>query len=511
MSEILTPRQLNPQVREARKAIETKGFGGAAATIDRLLLEHPNDDDLYALYLLLKLWKGDADESFRLAEGRLKVRQTAGIAAFAAEASHYLAREGDYIRYAAIAESLDPDHFLNLRQQANKQLLEGDPKAATDFMRRSLLLYPEDADAYSSLCNACQLTGDLAAGTELVENCPDWFRDTPQYHNRLGMLALAKRDMEAAVKELRTAVAKCPEGGGYWGNLSLALRSISRYEEAEQAAKYGVELNSRNSVALSTLAIVARHRGDDRAAAEWEQRSENAVPALVFQKVLRKTKELLRHKKREEAIQYLRAEIKKTNSPLARSGRRILINLLVDAKRFSEARAEWEVAIKADDDPGLRVAEFQILEGEGSSAEASALLTRLLDYRPVHPELYIHAVNHLIKSGDDEGLNGFVAYLMENVPGPPTFLGGAIVALSEGGRKEQSRQLHSAATRRYPENDALRLIGGVFAAEGGNMRGAIHTFQSLPTDMRPTLKVNFGAILRNPKFWKGLFRRFRKK
>lgn len=511
MSEILTPRQLSPQVQEARKAIETKGFGGAAATINRLLLEYPDDDDVYALHLLRTLWTGDAHEALRLAEGRLNERPAAGIAAFAAEASHYLARESDYIRYAAIADSLDPDHFLNLRQQANRQLFGGDPKVGTDFIRRSLLLYPEAADTYTSLCKACQLTGDLTAADELVENCPDWFRDTPQYHNRRGMLALVRRDMEAAEKELRTAVAKCPEGGSYWGNLSLVLRSISRYEEAEQAAKYGVELNSRNIVALSTLAVVARHRGDDRAAAEWDQRSENAVPAFVFQKVLGKTKALLRQKERDDAIQYLRAEIKKTNPPSARSGRRILINLLLDAKRFAEAREEWEAASKLDDDPGLRVAEFRILEGEGMEAEASALLARLLDDRPVHPKLYIPAVNHLIKSGDDERLDSFVTYLMENIPSPPTFLGGAIIALSKGGRKEQSRALHNSATRRYPENDALRLIGGMFAAEGGNMRGAIHTFQSLPTDMRPTPKLNFGTMVRDPKFWKAVFRRFRKK
>ncbi len=489
----VVPRELPKHTQEARNAIFASGFAGAQPFVDQLLQNNPESEDLQALSTLILLWTGKMEEAWSYAQNRIKLNASAPIQGVASEIASYMALTEDSHRLIEAAISIDPDHFLVLRAKANLANIEGDYENSSETFHRSLSLYPQDPDAYASLILASS-KNNAEVQEQMLAKAPDWFVGTAQYHNRRGMVALQRRSLEEAVSELRQAVATCPTGASFWANFSLALKAAANFDEAERAANYALELNPRNPLAMSTLATVMRHRGNLKASKEWADRAENAVPHLKSGAGLKKANDLIRKGDLAGAIRELRSATTVAGPHIARIARRLLISHLILDQQDKEARAELTKARAAgDNDSFLDVLEFRLLVRERQEPQAYELLQDLFNRTPIPSEIYPEAIRYYSATGAGDKVDFVYAILLRDLPGLPAMLADSITALASTGRNDQARQLQSLGLRRYPEDQALRLLDVQFMAEGGNPAGARRALSQMPSSSRPTLTMAFNV------------------
>ncbi len=504
----ISARELPGPVREACLAIRKKGFGGARPVVRSLLEKHPELDDLHAYNALLTLWSGDMDRAYNLAYDRWKTKPSAGLAAIVAETALFLANDAEEVEFRQHGVHLDADHFLVLRHLIGKATLDGRYNEAIQLAERALGFYPEDPEFYSSMISAAHAGGQSEYETQLLDEAPAWFVETAQYHNKRGMRALVRREIDEAEDQLRLAVAMCAEGGAYWGHLSMVLRTAAKFDEAERAAEFALDLNSRDVVAMSTMAVVARRKGDQKGAQEWLERADEAIPGLKAQSILRKVSELVRQNKPEAATALLRSATTQNFPYVVRTARKILVQHSVRHGKWAEARKELDLLrATQDEDPSLPVMEFSILAHENKPEEAKALLEALLAIPPIHPELYAFAIPFMKSQGDSDRIETLAQSAISNLPGPPYCLAATVMALTQAGFKEQAQELHTAALRRYPEDSSLILIGAGLSADSGNLQAALRATQGLPAHLRPQIRLVKGFFWK-AGFWKALFRAF---
>jgi tetratricopeptide (TPR) repeat protein len=92
---------------------------------------------------------------------------------------------------------------------------------------------------------------------------------SPKLASIRGGIALANRDMQAALEELEYAAYVEPELTGVQSLFGTALRRLRRWDAAQQALDRAREQNPSDTQALDGLAVVALHHGEFEAAAHW--------------------------------------------------------------------------------------------------------------------------------------------------------------------------------------------------------------------------------------------------
>lgn len=126
----------------------------------------------------------------------------------------------------------------------------------------------------------------------------------------LGVVYLALGDNNSAILYLQKATQLDPANFQAWSNLGVAFDSKGSVADAEATYRKAIELNSNDQVVLQNLA-----------------------------------QNLISQKKSDEAIQIMQQALAKSDTPAAhkRYG-----DALVSAKKFDEAIAQYDLAIKAD-------------------------------------------------------------------------------------------------------------------------------------------------------------------
>jgi tetratricopeptide (TPR) repeat protein len=165
------------------------------------------------------------------------------------------------------------------------QMRKWDEAAA--WFERYCGLKPEDPHGKLALASAYFATmADDKARKELEAALRDP-RTAAGAHYYLGRLALRANDFDAALNELRQAVALEPKHAEAWSELGFAYLEQNDYNEASMALERSIALNPDSFLANMRLLILYKRRNDPRVAAQAErvgkldtQRSEKASDML---------------------------------------------------------------------------------------------------------------------------------------------------------------------------------------------------------------------------------------
>jgi serine/threonine protein kinase/Tfp pilus assembly protein PilF len=184
-----------------------------------------------------------------------------------------------------------------------------------------------------------------------------------------------------AVGFYRAALAKRPRSAWVWNNLGVALRLMTRWDEAEAAFRRAIALSPAAGLAYSNLgAILARRGHNEEAAALFRRAIELDPDAAAAHNNLGMMLEAM-GRRDEAAAEYRRAIELDPRGGLAYN---YLGSLLEGQGRPEAAAALFRRAIEVD--PGGALAYHNlagVLHGDlGRTAEAIELLDRLADAHP---------------------------------------------------------------------------------------------------------------------------------
>ncbi|MFI5385642.1 MAG: tetratricopeptide repeat protein [Fimbriimonadales bacterium] len=504
-------RELRPVVREAHDAIRRKGFAGARPILAQLCEQEPDVDELHALHALVLLWTGRPDEAQGIIDKRLAIRPSASIYGVASEVHRLAANVELASELVQRGRTLDPDDYLVLRSRADQAATVKDLQTAREINARSLELYPQDPDTFGSQATYCQIEGQLDRMQSLLDTAPGWFLGTAQYYAARGRLAFSRHDLSVMEEEFKKAIELCPEGGSYWGYLATAQHHQGKYAEAERSAQAALELNPRNPLALKAMAKVAGTKGDRAGKAAFEEQAAKAIPALQSTGLGLRAANLRRQGNLEGALKLYRQQSEEGNPIMAASARRIVLMLLVQAKRWDEARKQLD-AIEAlgEVDEATRSFRSQIRYREGDQEGAVADIEILLAEKMPVSSVFPAAMQIFLDSRLSDQADRLFERIMRDLPGNPGHLAETVMALANAGRKQQARALIAAAQSVFPQNDTLKVIEVGFAAEDKDFRRMKFLIQQLPPASRPRIRLS--ALLTSPRFWRALGRTlFRRK
>jgi tetratricopeptide (TPR) repeat protein len=126
---------------------------------------------------------------------------------------------------------------------------------------------PERLDLVLALGNAAVVAGKLdlaiASFQKVLENLEPDSREAGDVHLRIGETYRRKGDGEAAIASLTRASQLLPDQPVVVGTLALVLDGFGKKDEAEQAYRATLQLDSDNAIAMNNLAFLLAERGED--------------------------------------------------------------------------------------------------------------------------------------------------------------------------------------------------------------------------------------------------------
>ena len=321
-------------VAEVGRVLSYRSNIAAEKVADEAVARFPQSGDCWAMVALTKLWRGQLEEAQAAIETADEVEPDSLVATvIAGEIECYLGNKEEGMRLIDEARQAIPDHWTVLRQ-AGSYSLAGKPETARQMIDRRLELDPENPAALNSLVTFYQTSHDHSALDNFLDNAPESYRSNCGYFRAQANRAIHRRDTVSAEEYLRAAVAADSDSSLAWGVLACLLANSNRLEEAEQAAGYALELNSRTPMAFRALAIVARARGDKAKQADYEAKVKTSVPGLTGNTHHRLATELRRQRTAKERIKFLSQE-PSDELPMHRGLRlRLLASALRTAKEF---------------------------------------------------------------------------------------------------------------------------------------------------------------------------------
>lgn len=470
----------------------SRGMEAERRAVAELCETFPDRPEGRALTVTGSLWRGDLEEAQALAS---KLGNSPPELAAFAELASYLADRETAHRMIGQALAASPDDPIVLRAAYSIYGVDA-PEQALEIAERRVTLRPHDPAGYAAVATI-QLSRDAAQAQAMADDPPEALRNTPQLELLRARLAVKSHDLPRAEEHARLAVALGADVASAWATLSSVLVHQGKREEAERAAKFALDLNKRSSLAMRSLASIAKSRGDHATADEWERKASEAIPALHQVGVMQTVKALIRQGKREEALTELDKiiDIPGASRHMALKVRAtLLIELTNDAALRETADAMEREGII---DPLLSVARAESLKREGRLDEASQILLEVWD--DGHPSYVCsHLVRILLLKGDRETACRVAHEAMVYVPGTPADVAKTFLQLEKGGLKEEARDFLSAAKRKFPEAQLLEVVRVASMAKDGNVRGVLHAAQSLDPQYQSLfrLRIRWGKLIK---------------
>lgn len=456
----------------------SRGRTAEREAIERLKLAYPDEPGGFALETLTVLWRGELEEARRLAEGL--GRRPAELAVQAEVMGYEGDREGAAERLEkALSEA--PDDPIVLRS-AYSVFSVDDAARSLALARRRVELRPHDPMVYGSLGTSL-LAGSVAEAERLANEPPPAFADTSAHRLLLARLAMKRHDLAAAETYAREAVAANADSYMAWATLSDILRFLGRKDEAEQTARFSLELNRRNPLALRGLAALAAGRGDRQEADRLEREAQEAIPALAFLSAYRTAKRLVKEQKRPEALDALAPLLRFKGHPRS-TARQLRLNLLIGMEDDAALRTEVEAAGQEGADAAtLLRARGELERRSGRLDEARRLLESAETERP--GTALADLIRVFAARDDREAIRARLA----EVPGAPGDAANVVLALDKAGLKEEAVEFLARAQRRYPEAQTLQLLRVGTLAAAGNVPGMLHAMRDLDAEHRPRIRL----------------------
>ncbi len=346
------------------------------------------------------------------------------------------------------------------------------PQDAVAAFRRAVELQPANVDAYGQLADLylaayladpetrkpllSELQGLLA---QLDQHVPN----SAEGHRVRGMVALAQRDYEQAIKELQAAVDKRPDDGRAQVALAEALAAAGRWDEAQQRARAWIKQHPHEPEMYDFLYLnYVLRRQMDQAEAVLREKSANNPKELLYQM------QLVRHfwatGQQPQARAHIEALLSRHNDYPEVFEQ--VANFWTRLRQFDEALRVLDQATKAQPKQARRYQrnKAEVLGLAGRREEALQLVERLLKEDSKDGLVLALRGALRLQQAKPEELDSAIADLeagVRAVPDNPVIR----YNLAEGYRM---RRRWDDAIREYQE--ALRVAPGYVAARHGMAR-----------------------------------------
>lgn len=183
--------------------------------------------------------------------------------------------------------------LLRVRDEGHRWLWSGDLDAATRSLARYVEQHPRDVDAVLALANTYEERGELETARRLLESARGEVGSEARLLHKLGLLALKRGNVGAAIDWLREAVQQHPESPRLLGELAAALAAEGRFAEAVPIAQRQVAAERQPAkrdeaiVQLTALRFRAAEADPDAAAGDQALRrllgeSPDFVPTVLL-------------------------------------------------------------------------------------------------------------------------------------------------------------------------------------------------------------------------------------
>lgn len=149
----------------------------------------------------------------------------------------------DALRYARVAQTLDPGYAVTWSNTGVLHLRNGDPRQAEQHYQHALRLDPMNPGALANLAAHYLRTGDTAAAASLQERLRKVQARDPFHHYLLGVRHEREGNLELAVRDYRTAIRLFPDEHRFHFGLARAYFQLGDARRAGKALARAEQLS----------------------------------------------------------------------------------------------------------------------------------------------------------------------------------------------------------------------------------------------------------------------------
>ncbi len=230
--------------------------------------------------------------------------------------------------------------------QAASRLQEaGDPVNAGQIYQRVLAADPGHADAMHFLGVCAGDMGQFETAMELIDRSIELYPESATYHNNRGNILKAGGRLDEAEDAYRRAVGMDSGFARAWNNLGITAASRQRYDDAIRDFRRAIKADGRYAEAHNNLANALHFLGRFDAAEKSYRRAIKAAPGYYMaHNNLANTLSMVG--RRDEAIAECRRAVE--IEPAYAGGYNTLASLLQGNGEFGEADAAFRKSIELD-------------------------------------------------------------------------------------------------------------------------------------------------------------------
>jgi Flp pilus assembly protein TadD len=254
-------------------------------------------------------------------------------------------------------------------------LLEKDPAAAVEPLRRAAELLPGKAQPHFALGLALERSGQPEPAIEQYQQAETLDAKTYDIHFALGRTLLSLQRAPEAEKEFREALALKPDSDHARLGFAESLLAQQKLEvAAPELAAYLKSVPGDSATRLQYASVLTDLGKNDEALAQLNLAGSNALDSAAGLKM--RADLLVRQKKFAEAVPYLQKAV--ALAPRDPDLRQQFGAALLEQKKFADAAREFAAALQIDSrhTAALRGLVFANYFGENCTA-ALSLLDRL--------------------------------------------------------------------------------------------------------------------------------------
>jgi tetratricopeptide (TPR) repeat protein len=164
---------------------------------------------------------------------------------------------GERAKLASLTASRDKDKVIaSWNEDANRNLLSGNPKAAAESYRKALQLNPHDAKLHYNLALALDRLGDFTSEQEELERTVGLDPKIPVAQNQLGLLFLRSGKQAEAEKRFKAALADDPTFSEAQSNLGVLYSQQGKNVEAASLFQQAIKNDSKYSKAYVNFGLL---------------------------------------------------------------------------------------------------------------------------------------------------------------------------------------------------------------------------------------------------------------
>jgi len=165
-------------------------------------------------------------------------------------------------KVASLQSSIDKDRTIaRLNEDANRNLLSGNPQAAVESYRQALQLNPRDAKLHYNLSLALDKLGDLPSEQKELERAVELDARVGVAQNQLGLLALRSGKQAEAEKRFQAALVADPAFAEAQSNLGVLYSQQGKNADAASLFQQAIKNDPKYSKAYVNLGLLQAQQG----------------------------------------------------------------------------------------------------------------------------------------------------------------------------------------------------------------------------------------------------------